>query len=297
LREHATTTDEMGMYWDKNRSGYFWNESAITTHVAILEAFAEIDPKTAELNEMRIWLLKQKQTQRWESVPATVDAIYALLLRGDDWLASNNRINIKMGEEEITPQDTEAGTGYFTQIFVQDEIKPGMGEIHITKEGNGIAWGALYWQYQEDLNKVEKSKTALHIEKKMMLEQVSDKGVEISITEKTALKIGDKVVVRLVIRTDRDLEFVALKDQRASCLEPVTQLSGYQYREGLGYYQSPKDASMQYFFDYLPKGTYVLEYPLWITHAGEYTNGISTLQCLYAPEFVSHTESIRLEVK
>jgi hypothetical protein len=111
------------------------------------------------------------------------------------------------------------------------------------------------------------------------------------------LKVGDKVIVRLVIRTDRDLEFVMLKDQRASCLEPTVQLSGYQYREGLGYYQSPKDASMLYFFDRLPQGTYVMEYPLWVTHAGEYTNGITTLQCLYAPEFVSHTESVRLRVE
>ncbi|MDR1730194.1 MAG: hypothetical protein LBR52_05990 [Prevotellaceae bacterium] len=297
LREHATMTDEMGMFWDKNRTGYFWNQSAIATLTAILDAFAQIDPKTEELSEMRIWLLKQKQTQRWESTTATVDAIYALLLRGDNWLSADNRVTIQMGGKTIVPQNPEAGTGYFTEIISGSEIRPELGEVRITKEGNGIAWGALYWQYLEELDKVEKAKTALHIEKTMMLEKVTAKGRELQpVTEKTALKVGDKVIVRLVIRTDRDLEFVALKDQRAACLEPVSQLSGYQYREGLGYYQSPKDASMQYFFDRLPQGTYVMEYPLWVTNAGEYTNGITTLQCLYAPEFVSHTESVKLRV-
>ncbi len=298
LREYSTTSGEMGMYWDKNRSGYLWNESAISTHVAILEALAEVDPKTSELNEMRIWLLKQKQTQRWESVPATVDAIFALLLRGDNWLSSDNKVSIRMGGQEIIPQNQEAGTGYFTKTFTNSEIKPDLETVSVTKKGSGIAWGSLYWHYQESIDKVEKAKTALHIEKKMMLEQVTNKGRELTpITEKTKLKVGDKVIARLVIRTDRDLEFVVLKDQRASSLEPVNQLSGYQFKEGLGYYQSPKDASMQYFFDRLPKGTYVMEYPLWISNAGEYTNGITTLQCLYAPEFVSHTESVRLRIE
>jgi len=298
LREHSTTTDEMGIFWDKNRSGYFWNQSPIVTHVSILEAFAAIDPKTPELNEMRIWLLKQKQTQRWESTPATIDAIYALLLRGDDWLTADNKITIQMGGKEIISQHQEAGTGYFTQTFTGSDIKPELGEVNVTKQGNDIAWGALYWQYLEELDKIEKAKTALHIEKKIMLERVTAKGRELlPVTEETNLKVGDKVIVRLVIRTDRNLEFVALKDQRAACLEPTVQLSGYQYRDGLGYYQSPKDASMQYFFDRLPQGTYVMEYPLWVTHAGEYTNGITTLQCLYAPEFVSHTESVRVKVE
>ena len=132
----------MGMFWDKNRSGYFWYQSPIVTHVAILEAFAAIDPKTAELNEMRIWLLKQKQTQRWESTPATVDAIYALLLRGDDWLASDNKISIQMGGKEVVSQHQEAGTGYFTQTFTGSDIKPKLGEVNVTKQGNDIAWGA-----------------------------------------------------------------------------------------------------------------------------------------------------------
>jgi len=297
LREHSTTTDEMGMFWDKNRSGYFWNQSAIATHVAILDAFAKIDSKTSELNEMRIWLLKQKQTQRWESAPATVDAIYALLLRGDNWLAPDNSVKIQMGGKEIVQQNREAGTGYFTQTFTGSDIKPSLSEVRVTKQGDDIGWGALYWQYQEDLDKIEKAKTALHIEKQVMLEQITDKGRSLlPVTEKTTLKVGDKVIVRLVIRTDRNLEFVVLKDQRAACLEPTVQLSGYQYRDGLGYYQSPKDASMLYFFDRLPQGTYVMEYPLWVTNAGEYTNGITTLQCLYAPEFVSHTGSVRVKV-
>jgi uncharacterized protein YfaS (alpha-2-macroglobulin family) len=298
LREFSITSDEMGMYWESNRSGYLWNESIIATHTAIMEAFATVDLKTEELDEMRIWLLKQKQTQQWESVPATVDAIYALLLQGSDWLSADNNVSVQMGGKTIQPENMEIGTGYFTKVFIGNEIKPNLGTVEIEKTGVGIAWGALYWQYEEKLEKVEKARTALHIEKKLMFEQVTKNGTElIPITEKTKLTIGDKIIVRLVIRTDRDMEYVALKDQRASCLEPATQISGYRYSEQISYYQSPKDASMQYFFDYLPKGTYVMEYPLWVTHAGEYTNGITTLQCLYAPEFVSHTESVTINVK
>jgi uncharacterized protein YfaS (alpha-2-macroglobulin family) len=298
LREYSSVTNEMGMYWANNRAGYFWNESAITTHTTLMEALVTIDPKTEETDEMRIWLLKQKQTQRWESVPATVDAIYAILLKGSDWLSGNNDISIRMGGKTVQPETPETGTGYFTKVFTGQEIKPELSTVQIKKDGAGIGWGALYWQYEEKLDKIEKARTGLHIEKKLMLEQVTSKGTGlIPVTEKTKLKTGDKIIVRFVIRTDRDMEYVVLKDQRASCLEPVNQLSGYRYGERIGYYQSPKDASMQYFFDFLPEGTYVLEYPLWVTHAGEYTNGITTLQCLYAPEFVSHTESIQLNVK
>lgn len=297
LREYATTSDDNGMYWKRNKNGYFWQESAIATQTAILEAFNETGCPNSELDDMRTWLLQQKRTQQWGSTIATINAVYALLLKGTDWVTNKNETTIQIGTDTISTKQAEAGTGYITRFFDPAKISAEMATVTIDKQGEGPAWGAVYWQFSEKMDKIEDSKCDLQIEKSIMKEQISGKSKVLTpITEKTKLKVGDKIMVRITIRALRDLEYVALKDQRAACLEPEKQTSRYQHREGIGYYQSPKDASMQYFFDFLPKGTYVFEYPLYVSHSGEYTNGIATLQCLYAPEFVANTESIKLKV-
>lgn len=298
LREFSTTTDEMGMFWQKNENGYFWHNAAISTHTRIMEALEVVDPKQAEQDELRLWLLNQKRTQNWGNTIANVDALNVLLLSGSDWLSNDNQVSVKMGGEEVRPETTEAGTGYFTHIVESDRVKPSMGHVELSSaQGGNISWGALYWQFEEDIDKVWKNKTGLHVEK-MVMKEVREAGKPVlkTINEKSTLKVGDKLVVRLTLRTDRDMDYVSLKDQRAGCLEPIQQFSGYCFREGTGYYQSPKDAAMYYFFDHLAKGTYVFEYPLWVTHAGDYCNGITSVQCLYAPEFSSNTSSVRIMV-
>lgn len=298
-REFSTTTDEMGMFWQKNVSGYLWQDAAISTHTRIMEAFETVDPKREEQDEMRLWLLNQKRTQNWDNIIANVDALNALLLSGSDWLSTDNHVTIKMGDEVVTPENKEVGTGYFTQYVMGEKVKPSMGRVELKSEqGGNISWGALYWQFEEEIDKVWKNKTALHVEKMVML-AVREGGEEVlkKIDEKTSLKVGDKLVVRVTLRTDRDMDYVSLKDQRASCLEPTQQLSGYRCGQGTCFYQSPKDAAMYYFFDHLAKGTYVFEYPLWITHAGDFSNGITSAQCLYAPEFLSNTGSVRIKVQ
>lgn len=299
LREFSTTTDEMGMYWQKNVSGYFWQDAAISTHTRIMEAFEVVDPQQKEQDELRLWLLNQKRTQNWGNTIANVDALNVLLLSGSDWLSKDNQVTIKMGNKQIEPEQTEAGTGYFSTIIEGKDVIPSYGDIELkSEEGGNISWGAMYWQFEEEIDKVLKNKTALHVEKMVMLEEhVNGKPVLKTIDKNTKLKVGDKLVVRITLRTDRDMDYVSLKDQRASCLEPVTQLSGYRCSDGTCYYQSPKDAAMYYFFDHLEKGTFVFEYPLWVTHAGYYSNGITSAQCLYAPEFSTNTGSVRIKVK
>ena len=298
LREFSTTTDEMGMFWQKNTSGYLWSDAAIATHTRIMEALEVVDPKVQEQDEMRLWLLNQKRTQNWDNTIANVDALNVLLLSGSDWLSNDNQVTIKLGGKAVQPEKAEAGTGYFTEYIKGDDVKPSMGHVELKSEAGGnISWGALYWQFEEDIDKVVKNKTALHVEKMVMLEvRENGKSVLKQINEGTKLSVGDKLVVRLTLRTDRDMDYVSLKDQRASCLEPTQQLSGYRCSEGTCYYQSPKDAAMYYFFDHLAKGTYVFEYPLWVTHAGDYCNGITSAQCLYAPEFLTSTGSVRIRV-
>jgi len=307
LKEKAMKTDESGMYWARNTAGYYWNEQPVSVQAAIISAFAEVTKNTADVDEMKLWLLKQKQTQRWNSPLATVDAIYALLQSGSDWLANSAQAKISLGNVLLQPQSVEAGTGYFKQTIPLAEIRQEMGRVTVSTTDNftpsetvskaGIGWGAMYWQYYQDLDKVKGQSGPLKITKKLFVEKMTAAGKTIVPIEQSVLTKGDKVITRLVITTDRNLEFVALKDLRAACFEPVNQLSECKWKEGVCYYQTIKDASTQFFFSYLPKGTYVFEYEVWVNSTGNYTSGIASLQCQYAPEFVSHTGGERIEIK
>ncbi|MDR0863908.1 MAG: alpha-2-macroglobulin [Candidatus Symbiothrix sp.] len=299
LREHASHHPDLGMYWANNNTNSFMTQSATCVHTFIMEAFQEVGTTAKEMDEMKLWLLKQKQTQLWESVPATVNAINILLKTGSNWLESRGKVAVQIDDKAIDIAG-EAGTGYFKtdlkELKSLKKLKP--LKITLSKEDAGPAWGALYWQYFEDLDKITPAKTGLHVEKALFIEKISAAGKTLApVTESSPLKVGDKVTVRLTVRTDRDMEYVLLKDLRASCFEPVDQLSGTQWKQGLVYYQSPRDASMNFFFSAVPKGTYVFEYNLYVTSAGDYSNGITTIQCMYAPEFVSHTSGGRVVVK
>ncbi|GHV57614.1 hypothetical protein FACS1894182_06920 [Bacteroidia bacterium] len=281
LREHASRKPDLGIYWANNNTRSFMTQSAVCVHTFIMEAFRETGSTQAEMDEMKLWLLKQKQTQEWESVPATVNAIDMLLKTGSNWLASQNDVIIRLGAHPLSLGSSEPGTGYLKELKGLKTPET----LTVTKEGSGPAWGALYRQYFEDLDKITAAKTGLNVEKSFIA------------PNDRALQVGDKVTIRLTVRADRDMEYVLLKDLRASCLEPVDQLSGVRWKQGVAYYQSPKDASMNFFFPALPKGTYVFEYNVYVTAPGDYSNGITTIQCMYAPEFVSHTAGERVKVQ
>jgi len=192
----------------------------------------------------------------------------------------------------------EAGTGYFKTSWSKTEIKPEMGNITVTKKDEGVAWGAMYWQYFEQLDKITTHETPLKLSKKLFVQRNTDAGPVIELIKAgTTLKPGDKIKVRIELRVDRNMEYVHMKDMRAAGFEPINVFSGYRYQDGLGYYESTKDAATNFFFDYLPKGTYVFEYPLRVNMSGDFSNGITSIQCMYAPEFTSHSEGIRVLVK
>ena len=319
LKENAIHTNELGMYWSSVSSGYSWQEAPVETQSLLIEAFQELHADHNTIDQMKFWLLQQKRGNHWPSTKATADACYALLLNGDDWIASPQAVSIQLGNYKINSSEgkTEAGTGYFKKQIPGDQVVPDMGNIDVISIKNSDttnhrqpsvinrqqpatnpSWGAVFWQYFENFDKITTAKTELSINRNLFIEKNSHKcPVLESVSEENILKPGDKLKMRIIITTDRDLEYVHLKDMRAACLEPVNVLSGYQWQDGLGYYQTTQDASTSFFFDRLPNGTFVLEYPVFVTTSGNYGNGISMLECMYAPEFSAHSEGIRLNVE
>ncbi len=303
LKETSITSNELGMYWKENTNSWYWYQAPIETQSLLIEAFSEIENDTKTIDNLKIWLLKNKQTNRWKTTKATTDAVYALLLQGSDWLSVSDIVDVVIGGKKIEPSklenvQVEAGTGYYQTSWNSSEIKPEMSKVTLTKKGDGIAWGSLYWQYFEDLDKITSAETPLKLKKKLFLKTNTDNGEQISeITKDTELHVGDLIRVRIELRSDRAMEFVHMKDMRAAGLEPINVLSQYKWQDGLGYYESTKDASTNFFFDYLPKGVYVFEYDLRVNNAGNMSNGITTIQSMYAPEFSSHSEGIRVNIE
>ncbi|NVO21290.1 MAG: hypothetical protein HXX13_16430 [Bacteroidetes bacterium] len=304
ISDKALHNEEMGMYWRNETNGWFWYQAPIETQALLIEAYDEILKDTKSVDEMKIWLLKQKQTQNWETTKSTTEAIYALLLRGTDLLSSDKLAQVKVGNELINPEQPdaatkpEAGTGYFKTSWDGHAITPDMGKVTVTNPNPTVAWGAMYWQYFEQLDKITVANTPLKLSKKLFREVNSETGpVMEEVTENSPLHLGDKVVVRVELRSDRDMEYVHLKDMRAAGFEPLNTISGYHWQDGLGYYEAPRDASTNFFINYLPKGTYVFEYRLFATQKGDFSNGITSVECMYAPEFSAHSEGIRVRVE
>jgi len=307
LKERALKSEELGMYWNYPR-GYFWNQLPIETHALLTEAFAEVAEDEAMVEELKIWLLKNKQTNHWKTTKATAAAVYVLLANGANWLTEDTPVKVsfpnvkkKNAYNEViaaAQKTAEAGTGYFRSNWDGDAVGKDWAKVKVENPNKTVAWGGLYWQYFENLDKIKTfEETPLQLKKQLFLEEASDTGPILKpIGDKTELHPGDKVVVRLELRVDRDMEYVHMKDMRASGFEPLNVLSSYKWQGGLGYYESTRDAATNFFFDHLYKGTYVFEYPVRVTHKGNFSNGITSIQCMYAPEFSSHSEGVRVEV-
>ena len=368
LRERSKTDPELGTYWPQlTNTGWFWYQAPIETHSLLIEAFATIAPDPAFLDNLRLWLLRQKQTQSWSTTKSTADAIHVLLLRDSNVvrrqsearvatplldavatptpmptgetesevagrgkigesneaavsvpsvparqkaptpisLLSNDALfSIRLGDRPIVPRNVEPGTGFYTERIPGSAIMPSMGNITVTRTGSGISWGSVTWQYHQSLESIRAhAATPLKLKKTLWKKIRTAKGDELlpvaaPLLPSTApLVPGDTVVIRLELTTDRDMEFVHLKDQRASGTEPVNVLSGYRWRDGLGHYETTKDTATHFFIDWLPKGTHLFEYPVRVQHRGNYQSGIAEIQSMYAPEFNAHSASTLLRVE
>ena len=288
LMEYSVVTDEMGRYFDTPKARYSWFSYKIPTEVAAMEAIQRITKDTKAIDEMKRWLLKQKQTQTWETPIATADAVYVLMATGtSDLLANTGGVEITLGKEVIrTPADN--AIGYIKKTVSGDVMN--IKKVSVDKEGTGMGWGAVYAQYLESMDQIGEQGNGLSVSRQLY------KGDE-ALNESAPLKVGDRITVRLTVKADRDMDFVQIKDDRAACMEPLQAVSGFRWSNGLGYYQATKDASTQFFIDQMRKGTYVIEYQVYVNRTGEYQTGIATVQSAYAPEFGGHTGGYRVMVE
>ena len=301
LKEHLTKTDEQGMFFAFNENPYTWGGMQMQAHVDVMEALEQTGGNTDTVEEMKLWLLKQKQTQQWNSPVATADAVFALLMKGANLLDNQGDVRIVIANEvleTVSPSKTTVpGLGYIKRSFTQKNVVDAR-KIEVEKRNPGIAWGAVYAEFESPVSDVKQQGGDLNVEKQLYVERTMNNVPQLQpITAKTVLQVGDKVVSRLSIRVDRPMDFVQLKDQRGACFEPIGSISGYRWNNGLGYYVDIKDASTNFFFDHLGKGVYVLEYSYRVSRAGTYETGLATMQCAYAPDYASHSASMTLIIK
>ncbi len=286
LMEYSVMNEEMGRYFDTPKAEYSWFSYKIPTQVMAIEALHRMNKDINSVEQMKQWLMKQKQAQAWETPIATSDAVYALLTTGKDWLQHTGVAEIKIGDEIIRTPDDALG-------YVEKEVSGKVMDIRqvsVEKASEGIGWGAVYAEFEEDLDKVAAQGNVLKVSRTLYKDGQS-------LPEGAELQVGDKITVRLTVTADRDMDFVQVKDERAACMEPVDVLSGYRWNRNMGYYQETKDASTSFYMDMLRKGTHVLEYEVYITSSGRYSQGIATAQSVYAPEFVDHGVGGTLMVK
>ena len=297
IKEHLVQEKTMGAHFAFNDGYYSWGMMPVTTHVAAMEALSRFEGNASVIEEMKRWLLKQKQTTQWNTPVASADAIYALLCNGRNWLADRGDVTLILGHERLRTTDASArplqGLGYIKETYEEGNAALNARTLEVEKHDEGMAWGAVYAQYLSPVADVRAQSAGLSIEKQCFVERKTAFGrSELHPLEKEgALRVGDKLVIRLVLRLDRAMDYVQLKDSRAACLEPTATLSGYRWTGGFGYYAETKDASTRFFFDHLGKGTYVLEYSCRVSQVGTYQSGLATVQCAYAPEMAAHSSA------
>lgn len=297
LKETSVQSETQGVYWKQNLNDWGWYSSKTVNHAGALEAFNKLTSDQNFVEEMKIWLITQKEVSNWDTSRSTAEVIYTILNSGKSWTsAESDKATIIWGGKDLVNPDTKA-TGYVKSAVNSDKIDKNLAFVTITKPGAGIVQGGLFWQYYEDLDKIKSSESYISITKELYKKVKTVNGEELQkITENSPLKIGDKVTVRMILNTDRNMEFIHLKDMRAAGFEPVDVLSGYQWKNNLGYYQVTKDASTNFYIEYMPKGKYVFEYDYICNAAGTFSNGITTMQNYYAPQMNAHTQGTKVSI-
>lgn len=294
IRQYSETSPAKGMWFpslDDNAWYGAMDKVGITS--MILETFATIEPGCPEIELLRQWLIMQKGAQDWGSASTATDVVAAILMTSDRWMVPAKGAVVKVGRQELKPEKFERLTGEM-EMSINAEKSAGK-KLSVTKSGDTPAWGAVYCRYVDDMEAVKAAGCEeLSIEKTLLVNDATAKDGNGEygrrpVSEARELKVGDRVTVRLTLKVNADMDYVAIIDDRPACMEPMDQLPTPVYSEGLCFYRENRDASTRIFIDHLPKGTYLLSYDVWVNNAGEYTSGIATVQSQYAPRYSAHS--------
>jgi uncharacterized protein YfaS (alpha-2-macroglobulin family) len=296
LQDRSKNSADKGRFFPENNGGYYWQRDKIGTHSMLLTFYKEMNAASMEIEELRLWLLLNKRSNHWGHTKNTAMATYAMLLTGEDFTADTSVPKVKIGKITVMSEDLmNKGKnlipfmGYFKQSWSKGEITKDLASLEIEKSTATPSYGALYWQYFENIEKVEQSANPdIDITRRYELVVAGRKGAEYH--KASSYSVGDRIRVTLTFETKNDLEYVHLKDLRPSGFEPLENLSRHSWDQGLWYYQSPRDASMNFFIDKLPRGSYTMTYEVFATAKGRFSAGNATIQCMYAPEMVAHSK-------
>lgn len=296
--EYAVQTPEMGRYYDTDIAYYSWADYRIPTQTMVIETCRALGVPDSIVGEYQQWLLRQKQVQAWSTPIGSVNAVYALLEGRGEWLAASEPATLKLDKQEVAPEGAATALGYVKQTVSLRDGEKAPKKLVVDQQADHLSWGAVYAQYLEELDKVSSQSSGLSIERHLLVRRLSNGKEEWQeVKPGDVLSVGDRVLSRLIIRADRDMDFVQVEDKPAACMEPGVALSGYRWDNGIGYYRVIKDASVRYFADQFRKGvhTFTMEYTL--TAAGTYSLGIATIQSAYAPELNAHSAADVIRVK
>lgn len=301
FNERALHSEELGMYWrDLNKGNqYDMYNNPVIAMASMIECYVKLADDKEAVSEMKRWLVNQKRTTMWNTSVSTVEAVYAMLLGGDvNVFGVHNNDRITVGNQKVDMTKALPGSGYVKQSWTEREIDGSFGKVVVDKEEDGTAWASVYWKYLADYDDVSASSSGLSVEKTILkVNRVDGKEVYSELKPNSILNGDDKVIVRLKITADRDVEFVHLKDVVPACFIPKETLSGYCYSDDLFYYQSAKDESMNFYIERMNAGSYIIDYDVNIQQAGRFNAGISTIQSYYAPEFAGHSEGMEIVVE
>lgn len=284
VNEYAVYREEMGRYYDTRKALYSWRNYKIPTQVSVIEALQMLKPNDKQtIEELQRWLLMSKRTQVWDTPVNTVDAVYAFMKGNESnwsWKAENAVLKLD-GKLLPMPQDST------TLGYVKTERPGKASRLSIDKKSDYTSWGAVYAEFKQPVSEIGSMESGIKVRRVIVPAESEGKG-------KAQAKVGEKVKVTLIITADRDYDFVQITDKRAACLEPVNQLSGYQW--GIGCYVSPRDYATNFYFDRLSKGKHIVEMEYYVDRKGDYQSGTCTAECTYCPEFGGRTEAYELRV-
>ncbi len=298
LKDTSVESELQGRYWKSNLSSWSGRESKVSNHAGALEAFQTLKPSDKKLlEELKIWLLTQKNVGGWDSSRSTAEVIFLMLESGASWeVMPEDQTHVVWGGESL--KKNPELPGYVKESRTSEALNPLYGKVEITQSGNAPVMGGLFVQYYEDLDKIQASSTVVRVEREHYRVKKTVNGEQLDpLTLQSPLKVGDRIRVRIILNTDRPMEFMHLRDQRAAGMEPVEALSGYRYNHGLGYYQAQGDTATDFFIERLSKGKHVFEYDLVANAEGIYSLGVATLQNYYAPEMTSSSKGGKTEIE